>query len=198
MPAPDHDATTPALSRIHETRESEAPIELIPPHPPRTETPIYQRTHHRLVVVEDRPCFICGVRKSVLASVARADPEQNPLGATDIETHHFPVERALLAALDRELLARDYPTVHQFKTLEEWVDSEYNMLVLCDQCHRLAPHAIHRAHYDAFIAEKYGKRDAQGHRYEFAAEDEQQAKQLEAVDALILAANAEAQGEDQS
>lgn len=174
------------LSHVHETREPEAPIELTPPHLPRKETPIYQRTHKRLVIEEDRPCFICGVRKSTLS-----DPAQNPFGATDIETHHFPIERSLLAAIDRELLARDFPTVLQFKTLEEWIDSEYNLLCLCDPCHRLAPHAIHRAHYDAFIAEKYARRDAQGHVYEFAAESEQQATQLEAVDALILAASQE-------
>lgn len=134
MPHTDH----PALLHVHETKEEVASVELTPAHPPREETPIYKKTHHQLVVEEDSPCAICGVRRSTLA-----DPAQNPFGATQLETHHFPIERSLLNACDWRKIAAKFKQVTSEADLEEFVDGPANMLVLCDQCHRSPQHGIH-------------------------------------------------------
>lgn len=177
---------SPTLARVHETHEATSAVELEPPHPPRKETPLYRATHRRLIITEDRPCYVCGVRRSDLLSKARRnDPRINPYKARVMESHHFPVERGLLAAVDRELLAQAYPTVRQYKTLEAWVDSEYNMLVLCSSCHRLADHAIHRALWQDVIATKFALRDTSGHRFEFAATPTD-AAQVEAADEALV------------
>lgn len=174
------------LQHVHETHESVSTISLTPPHLPRTETPIYKATHERLVIQEDRPCFVCGVRHSDLQDEARrADPKINPKGSVQQESHHWPIERSLLTGIDRERLAQDYPTVRQFKSLEEWVDSEFNMLVLCDQCHR-GEQGIHHVLPQDFFAAKYAIRDAEGEVYIFAATEKDAAKD-EAEDAKILA-----------
>lgn len=188
-------ASSEALEHVHEAKAEFSEVTLTPPHPPRTETPLYEATHKRLIFAEDRPCFGCGVRHSDLQDSARkADPQVNPFGAEMMESHHFPVERSLATAIDRERVAADYPTVRQFKTLIEWVDSEYNILILCDQCHRLADHAIHRALWQDVIAEKYAIRDPQtGKRYEFAA-TEKDATAEEAQDETIVEDVAKALG----
>jgi hypothetical protein len=126
------------LTQVHITHEAIASEELSPPHPPRAETPLYRRTHHRLVVEEDRPCAVCGVRQSTLS-----DPAQNPYQATQLETHHYPIERSLLEACDWKKVAKAFPEVTSQEALEEWVDSEQNMLILCDVHHRSLEHGIH-------------------------------------------------------
>lgn len=89
-----------------------------PPHPPRRPTPLYTKSHHDMVVTEDLPCLVCGVRNSDLADpVRRADPAINPVGATQIETHHRMIEDSLIGAIDvgkwnrrvRPVLAHQHP-----------------------------------------------------------------------------------------
>ena len=179
-------STSSTLQHVHATIEPDTHIELTPPHPPRTETPIYTATHRRLVIVEDRPCFICGVRRSDLRDPKRKrDPIVNPYKATALETHHWPVERSLADAIDPTLVAQTYPTVRQFKTFIAWVDSEYNMLVLCSACHRTADHAIHKAHWQDVIATKFGKRDSAGDRYTFVASDADEQQNITADEHLM-------------
>ncbi len=173
------------LTHVHITKEGVHSEELTPPHPPRKETPIYRMTHKRLVITEDRPCFICGVRRSDLLDPARKnDKNINPYGATAIETHHWPIERSLADGCDPELVAQAYPSVRQYKTFIEWVDSENNMLVLCSACHRTADHAIHHALYQDAIATKFAIRDKEGDRYAFVATD-QDVAQVEQADEVI-------------
>lgn len=181
--------TAPVISHVHETHVSVSNVELTPPHPPRTETPVYRATHKRLVITEDRPCYVCGVRRSDLRDpVRRKDKTINPYGAKSNESHHWPVERSLADSIDPQLVAAAFPSVKQFKTFIEWVDSEFNMLVLCDKCHRLAPHAIHHAVWQDVIATKFALRDTTGDVYQFAA-TAQDAAQAEALDERIMQAD---------
>ncbi|GCE14690.1 hypothetical protein [Tengunoibacter tsumagoiensis] len=129
---------TETLSHVHATIVGVANIELTPPHPPREETPLYVQTHRHLVFTQDSPCAICGVRRSTLN-----DPKANPFGAKDLETHHYPIERCLLDACDPKKVGVIFPQVKDRKTLEEFIDSEANMMVLCDIHHRHPLHGIH-------------------------------------------------------
>jgi hypothetical protein len=135
------------LSHVHATGEGLATIEMTPPHPPREETPEYSRAHHHLTRVLDEPCAMCGVRNSTLN-----DPKQNPFGATALETHHYPIERSLMDACDPLKVGVVFPQVKDRETLEAFVDSEHNLMVLCDVHHRHPLHGIHHlAPQDFFV-----------------------------------------------
>lgn len=125
-----------------------------PAHAPRTESPEYAAEHHRLTVVEDQPCFICGVRNSTLGS-----PLENPHGATAMETHHRWVEWSLINATDAAKLEA------QFGQQPDWPafldHDEQNLLVLCDVHHRHKEAGIHEMSYPIWVAQKFLKDDYQ-------------------------------------
>lgn len=112
--------------------------EFYPIHPPREDTPEYMATHVLLVDTLDTPCHDCGVRKSRLS-----DPSQNPFGAKQLETHHYPIQREYLDAVDWQKVSKDFPTVIDRESLVKFVDSPSNMLVLCDVDHRSKNRGIH-------------------------------------------------------
>ena len=126
------------LMHVHSTISGVSDTEMTPPHPPREETPMYNKTHNHLVNKLDEPCAICGVRKSTIG-----DPKQNLFGAKDLETHHYPIERSLLNACDPTKIAVIFPQVKDRETLEAFIDSEANMIVLCDIHHRHPLYGIH-------------------------------------------------------
>jgi hypothetical protein len=144
------------LLGVHETIEGLANIEMSPPHLPREDTPEYQQTHKLLVFDKDTPCKVCGVRHSDLQDpVRRADPKINPFKATAQESHHYPVERSLLDAVDWRKIHNDYPAVYSQASLVMWVDSPENMLILCDQHHRSLSRGIHHLPTQDFIIQQY-------------------------------------------
>lgn len=158
------------LQHVHPTREAVSSVELSPPHPPRTETPAYVRAHKRLIDELDTPCWVCGARRSEGAS---------------IESHHYPIERSLAAAVDVERLAADYPSVRDYGDFMDWVDSEHNLICLCAEHHR-GPQGIHHTLAQDFLALKYARRDpATGRPYIFAASP-QDAAAAEAFDEQLL------------
>ncbi|HTK07256.1 MAG TPA: hypothetical protein VL485_08810 [Ktedonobacteraceae bacterium] len=134
----DDDRSGTTISRVHATTFEVAEVEMTPPHPPREETPIYARTHRHLVYNLDTPCAICGVRNSTLDT-----PRENPFHAKAIETHHYPIERSLLNACDPRKVHVIFPQVKDYDSLEAFIDSEENMMVLCDIHHRHPHYGIH-------------------------------------------------------
>lgn len=152
-PAPKHNGeqeTTEILSHVHATTEGIAAVEMTPPHPPREETPEYAKAHHHLTREMDEPCAMCGVRNSTLN-----DPKQNPFGATAIETHHYPIERSLLDACDPKKVGLVFPQVKDQASLEAFVDSEQNLMVLCDIHHRDPLHGIHHLTPQDFFVQPF-------------------------------------------
>jgi hypothetical protein len=147
---PKTEHTSEILSHVHATSEGVAAIEMTPPHPPREETPEYVRAHRHLVKVLDEPCAMCGVRNSTLH-----DPQQNPFGATALETHHYPIERSLLDACDPAKVGVVFPQVKDKATLEAFVDSEHNLMVLCDVHHRHPLHGIHHLTPQDFFVQPF-------------------------------------------
>jgi hypothetical protein len=132
-------------------------LQFYPTHDDRRETAEYRKAHHHLVVELDLPCLMCGVRNSTLA-----DPEENPYGAKQIETHHHIIEWALQEAIDTDKfnkvllphLAHRHPQRPEYRTpftpeqVRAWVDhSEDNLWVLCDVHHRAKYLGIHEITY---------------------------------------------------
>jgi hypothetical protein len=142
--------TTEILSRVHATTEGVAAVEMTPPHPPREETPEYAAAHHHLTKVLDSPCAMCGVKNSTLK-----DPKENPFGATALETHHYPIERSLLDACDPLKVGVVFPQVKDQASLEAFVDSEHNLMVLCDIHHRHPLHGIHHLTPQDFFVQPF-------------------------------------------
>jgi hypothetical protein len=171
--------TSEILSHVHATSEGVATIEMTPPHPPREETPEYVRAHRHLVKTLDEPCAMCGVRNSTLH-----DPQHNPFGATTLETHHYPIERSLLDACDPAKVGVVFPQVKDKATLEAFVDSEHNLMVLCDIHHRHPLHGIHHLtpqdfFVQPFLLEGYQVVATQQDEAQVLAADEQLIKQEE-------------------
>lgn len=143
------------LSHIHLVRHTMHEDVFYPPHAPRTESEEYRAIHHQMLVVEDRPCFICGVRNSTLA-----DPAHNPKGAKELELHHLWVEWALADAVDAEKLSRWVGLPITADQLADWVDHHRrNLLPLCDVDHRHKEHGIHELSFPIWIAQKFVRSD---------------------------------------
>ena len=127
-----------------------------PEHQSRKASAEYRRTHEHLINVMDEACWICGVRKSTLG-----DPAENPKGANQMETHHLEVEWALANAMDITELLADFPEVGvaDEEHLRRWLDSEGNMQVLCNVCHRDGQRGIHMITYPVWKAQRWAKYD---------------------------------------
>lgn len=127
-----------------------------PEHDPRSESEEYRQVHHHLIVELDEPCWICGVRRSTLG-----DPARNPRGAKQMETHHYHVEWALANAIDPAKILHDFPELGaaDAEHLRQWLDSEGQMLVLCNVCHRDPHYGIHSITYPAWVAQRWLQQD---------------------------------------
>jgi len=167
--------TTEILSHVHATTEGVAAVEMTPPHPPREETPQYVRAHHHLVYELDEPCAMCGVKRSTLK-----DPAQNPFGATALETHHYPIERSLLDACDFAKVGLVFPQVKDLDSLNDFVDSENNLMVLCDVHHRHPLHGIHHLTPQDFFVQPFLLVG-----YQVVATQQDQAATMAADEALV-------------
>lgn len=119
-----------------------------PPHDPRRASPLYRKTHQHLVVELDSPCWICGVTHSKGGAM---------------ETHHSEIEWAAEKAFENDpqmlkTLVRDLHDEIKTATpdaLQEFLDSEGNMLVLCATHHRAPFYGIHAITYPAWKLQRY-------------------------------------------
>lgn len=113
-----------------------------PDHDPRKASAEYARVHKHLVYELDEGCWICGVKQSQL-----------PAGEHN-ETHHWHVEWALSNGIDPSRIIADFPDADH---LQQWLDSEGNMLVLCSAHHRHGLVGIHSITYPAWVAQRWLK-----------------------------------------
>lgn len=117
-----------------------------PPHDPRKASAEYTKTHHKLVVEMDEPCWICGTRHSTGGAM---------------ETHHAELEWAAAGAfLDDGEMLKKITADHQEilddpARLRDWLDSEGNMLVLCAAHHRGSRTGIHSITYPAWKLQRF-------------------------------------------
>ena len=124
----------------HELRETLTLECWYPDHPPRTESALFARTKHHLIHVLDTPCWICGSRESR-------------------EVHHAYVEWAFSEAVDWEKVKADHPGFDwsTFTAAEDFIDSAYQMRVLCAEHHRGKDRGVHMIPQPVWIIQKYVK-----------------------------------------
>jgi hypothetical protein len=67
-----------------------------------------------------------------------------------METHHDEIEWAAANGIDLTRLIVDFPDITDEDKLKAWLDSEGNMLVLCETHHRGSRTGIHMVTYPAW------------------------------------------------
>lgn len=145
-----------------------------PPHDLRTVDPIFDTIRHQRIVVNNEPCFICGITNSIIKSDRNPDPKRYQ----QMELHHCLVEWALANAIDSDkwkskvlpllqsksglLLTPSTTAPTQidptFEDIVDWVHhGDENLLVLCNVHHRSSLTGIHKVSYPAWISQLYLK-----------------------------------------
>jgi hypothetical protein len=137
---------------MHSLQQTDKVITFYPPHPPRVATDVYVRSHHSLTAVKDTPCWACSIKYSDCARLKAS------LAGRAMETHHFWTEDAFtgegvgLGGIYWPRVQADHPTfdwagsgfvLEDPATWKRFVDSEFNLQVLCSACHRAAAPVPH-------------------------------------------------------
>ncbi len=166
----------------HEVKKQLFEDYMVPAHEPRVASNLYTKTHHDMIVVRDMPCYICGVSNSTLNNTTK-----NRFGSTQIETHHAHCEWSLANAVDWDIMKKLHPDFNNWDAVNPndpttyfiFVDSEYNLLPLCDICHRGNRHGIHAIEHAVWQAQKFVKAD-----FKFIVEDQSKGLGNDFVDDL--------------
>jgi len=127
-----------------------------PEHEERKTTSIFRKTRHTLINEKKLTCFICGVGSS----------KDHPL-----EVHHFYCEKYAQTMINWEKFGEFAKNCYNIQTGEklaanfDWlavkqnpdifVDSVYNMVVLCKQHHTSGNKGIHHVPFPDWILQKY-------------------------------------------
>jgi hypothetical protein len=164
--------------------------EWVPEHDPRETDPHYNLFHAAKKKMRELnlPCWRCGVTYAQL--VKRGDPatDANPLGACQLEAHHSDLEFSLLNGVDVAAWW-DSSTrqdagfmVEAFSQVDGWLhehpefaakphdeifaaymESDGNLLQLCDVCHRSKDQGIHHIPYPDWRARAVWRKDLPAH-----------------------------------
>ena len=129
-----------------------------PNHKKRTNSTIYNKTHNELINKIHLNCFVCNKTKN----------------ETQLETHHFYCEKAAENAIDwikfgkfanncyniqtGENIGIQFDWTQVSKEPELFVDSKYNMVVLCVEHHRSSNKGIHHVPFPEWILQKNAKK----------------------------------------
>ena len=127
-----------------------------PRHEKRKDTALYRRTRNELIHKRKLTCFICDKKNST----------EEPL-----ETHHFYCEKYAQTMIDWDKFALFAKNCYNIQTGEnisanfDWnevkqnpdifVDSTYNMIVLCKQHHTSGNKGLHHVPFPDWILQKY-------------------------------------------
>jgi hypothetical protein len=147
------------MENYHSMEETEHFKVNYPNHVKRTSSHEYEQTHKYLCKQLNLGCFICG----------KNHPEEIT------ETHHYFCEYADMNGYDwisfgkwaTETELRNPQTGHEFAGEFDWekvqenptlfVDSIYNMVVLCEKHHRDTATGIHHVPYPLWLSQKFAK-----------------------------------------
>ena len=136
----------------HSMTQTDRVTTYYPPHPPRVATNVYIKSHHQLTVVENKPCWACGITHKDCVRL------KDELKGVAMETHHFWTEDAFtgegggLGGIYWPRVMSDHKDfdwkgsgfdVNDPSTFKYFVDSVYNLQVLCSACHRAAKPVLH-------------------------------------------------------
>lgn len=148
--------------------------EWVPEHDPRTSDPHHKLfvAAKKQMRAQKIPCWRCGVTYALLLPKGFSPTKENPLASYQLEAHHSDLEFSLINAVDVEKWwsssTRDDPgfMVESFSQIDKWLhrhpemakkdhedlfqaymESEGNLMQLCDVCHRSKDQGIHHIPY---------------------------------------------------
>jgi hypothetical protein len=141
----------------HKVKISHHYTVVYPNHKKRTNSYLYNKTHDELINKLNMPCFICNKSKDQI----------------QLETHHFYCEKAGESAIDwikfgefakncyniqtGENIGNNFDWEYISTNPELFVDSKYNMIVLCIDHHRSGNKGIHHVPFPEWILQKNAK-----------------------------------------
>lgn len=164
--------------------------EWVPEHEPREKDPSYKLFHAAKKKMKELniPCWRCDVHYADLVERGDTPTEKNPLGAYQLEAHHTDIEFSLLNAIDVdkwwESSTREDAgfIVESFSRVDRWLtehpgykeksheeifiaymESDGNLLQLCDVCHRSKEEGIHHIPYPDWRVRAVWKDDLPAH-----------------------------------
>ena len=139
-----------------------------PIHEKRKDTSLYRRTRHELIYNRKLTCFICGKK-----NIKKKNDEKSKEEDESLETHHFYCEKYAQTMIDWEKFGLFAKNCYNIQTGEniganfDWqevdknpdifVDSPYNMIVLCKQHHTSGNKGLHHVPFPDWILQKYPK-----------------------------------------
>jgi hypothetical protein len=108
----------------------------------RQESALFRKNRKKLITKLKTPCWICGTHE-------------------DLEAHHYHAELANTAGIDWDVMRKLHPTFDwsTFKKPVHFMDSEYNLMILCEKHHRGKNHGIHELPYPIWIMQKNKRAD---------------------------------------
>lgn len=133
---------TGAAGPLHSLKQTDKTETFYPAHPPRVATDVYVRSHHSLTAVKNTPCWAC----SITYQDCSFSGLKAKLAGRAMETHHFWCEDAFtgegegLGGIYWPRIMADHPTfdwagsgfqLGDPATWKQFVDSEFNLQVLC-------------------------------------------------------------------
>jgi hypothetical protein len=158
VPNPSHISHNNAIP-FHSIHSSNHYTVHYPDHNKRVDSAIYKKTHHELCHLQDMPCFICGIT--------------NKSSGLSLETHHFYCEKAAQNAIDwikfgkfaqhcyniqtGVNIGNNFDWAEVEKNPDIFVDSIFNMIVLCKEHHTSANKGIHHIPFPEWILQKCPK-----------------------------------------
>ncbi len=130
-----------------------------PTHEKRKNSALYNRTHRELCYTKNIGCFICG--------------KNNKDNKISTETHHFYIEKVGTNAIDWHKFGKFASSCYNIQTGEflgdkfDWekvaenpeifVDSKYNMVVLCKEHHISGTKGVHHVPFPDWVLQKFAK-----------------------------------------
>lgn len=149
--------SAPIINPAHITKKMSSHYTLnYPEHPERKTSAIFRKTRDELINQRKLTCFICGVTSS----------KDKPL-----EAHHFYCEKYAQTMIDWDKFGEFAKNCYNIQTGEnlaanfDWaavkqnpdifVDSVYNMVVLCRQHHTSGNKGVHHVPFPDWILQKY-------------------------------------------
>jgi hypothetical protein len=129
----------------HDQKVTHRYIVRYPDHEAREHDPHYVDFHaYRRRTVDTAQCQF-GVERGDFSECTLDKP---------LELHHAIIEFALMSAVDLKILATDFPGIDTPDEVGEWINSEHNLIYLCQFHHRGAG-GIHVASASDYAASQY-------------------------------------------
>jgi hypothetical protein len=129
---------TAALVSAHAVSRSLHETVYTPSHPKRGSSSAEFRASKEALEKETPGCWVCG-----------RSAEQ--VGAP-LEGHHLHAEWSLINSVDLAKIQESWP---QAKSLQEWLDSVDNLVLLCVEHHRSPLYGVHMVTMPAWVVQKY-------------------------------------------